>query len=214
MRPASTNPAETFGFGVFGGGNNGSLNNFNTRMDIDLELVWQLENLGFGNLARIRGRRAENQAALVELDRTQDRVAADVARAYEMAQSAAERLREAENEVKLATDSADKNFQGLGQTKQAGNVVLLVIRPLEALIAVQALGDAYNDYYGAVADYNRSQFRLYWAIGQPAQQLGEAGLSSPPYCAPPASATEKANPGPQIDPVRPAASDPERKDGR
>jgi hypothetical protein len=39
---------------------------------------------------------------------------------------------------------------------------------------VQALAQAYNDYYGAVADYDRSQFRLYRALGHPAQALAEA----------------------------------------
>jgi hypothetical protein len=39
--------------------------------------------------------------------------------------------------------------------------------------AVQALGQAYSDYYAAVADYNRGQFRLYRALGQPAQLAGE-----------------------------------------
>jgi len=36
---------------------------------------------------------------------------------------------------------------------------------------VQALAQAYLDYYGAVADANRAQFRLYRALGQPAQAL-------------------------------------------
>jgi hypothetical protein len=52
-----------------------------------------------------------------------------------------------------------------------GNVILPVIRPQEAVAAVQALAQAYNDYYGAVADYDRAQFRLYRALGQPAQAL-------------------------------------------
>ena len=46
-----------------------------------------------------------------------------------------------------------------------------MIRPQEAVAAVQALAQAYNDYYGAVADYNRAQFRLYRALGHPAQML-------------------------------------------
>ena len=62
----------------------------------------------------------------------------------------------------------EKSFQGLSQTKQAGDAVLLVVRPQEAVAAIQALAAAYADYYGAVADYNRAQFRLYRALGQPA----------------------------------------------
>ena len=52
----------------------------------------------------------------------------------------------------------------------AGAIALLV-RPQEAVAAVQALAQAYNDFYGAVADYDRAQFRLYHALGNPAQAL-------------------------------------------
>ena len=61
--------------------------------------------------------------------------------------------------------------------------------------AHEALSDAYNDYYGAVAEYNRAQFRLYWAIGQPAQELGEGGPLLPPYCPPGTGEMPKGNPG-------------------
>ena len=36
------------------------------------------------------------------------------------------------------------------------------------LINRQTLAQAYNDYYGAIADHNRAQFRLYRALGYPA----------------------------------------------
>jgi uncharacterized protein (TIGR03000 family) len=52
-----------------------------------------------------------------------------------------------------------------------GQIVNLVIRPLEAIAAEQALLQAYYDYFGSVADYNRSQFQLYRALGNPAQAL-------------------------------------------
>ena len=48
-----------------------------------------------------------------------------------------------------------------------------MIRPLEAVVALQALNEAYYHYFGAVADYNRAQFELYLALGSPAQALGE-----------------------------------------
>jgi hypothetical protein len=50
-------------------------------------------------------------------------------------------------------------------------VYILVIRPQEVVAAIQSLVLAYNDYFGAVADYNRAQFRLYRALGHPAQML-------------------------------------------
>jgi hypothetical protein len=49
-----------------------------------------------------------------------------------------------------------------------------MVRLQEVLQAVQALGQAYADYDGALAHLNRAQFRLYWAIGSPAP-----GVKSP-----------------------------------
>jgi hypothetical protein len=40
-------------------------------------------------------------------------------------------------------------------------------RPLEPLLAERALADARLHYLDEVIDYNRAQFRLYWAMGQP-----------------------------------------------
>ncbi len=62
----------------------------------------------------------------------------------------------------------------------AGGINILVIRPLEVVAALQALDTAYFDYYGVMADYNRAQFRLYRAIGSPAQALaGHDGVCGP-----------------------------------
>jgi hypothetical protein len=82
----------------------------------------------------------------------QDFVAAEVVQAYTQARSAAAPLNEAETELKDAVESLEKNFEGLGQTKRAGDIVILVIRPQEVVAALQALAQAYLDYYGVVAD--------------------------------------------------------------
>jgi outer membrane protein TolC len=180
LRGASTNPAGTLAGGYFGGGLNDSLGNFGARSDFDIQVLWELQNLGFGNRALVDLRRAENRLSVLDLFRLQDQVAAEVAQAYAQAQSAASRLGKAENELKDALESGNKNFAGLGETKTVnspagGKVILLVIRPQEVVAAIQALVLAYNDYYGAVADYNRAQFRLYRALGEPAQLLAGQG---------------------------------------
>ncbi len=170
LRGGSTNPGG-LAFGVFGGGIDSNTSNFNTRYDADVLVYWQLDNLGFGNRARIDQRRAEQRLATVELFRLQDRVAAEINQSYAQAQQAAKRVVAAERGVKLAVESAEKNLAGLSQTRRAGDVVLLVVRPQEAVASVQALAQAYDDYYTAVADANRAQFRLYRALGKPAQGL-------------------------------------------
>ncbi|MFZ9793860.1 MAG: hypothetical protein ACO3F3_16135, partial [Gemmataceae bacterium] len=81
--------------------------------------------------------------------------------------------KEAEEGLRYALDTADKNYQGLSQTKRAGELLVLVYRPQEVLISIQALQVAYKDYYKAVADNNRAQFKLYRALGHPGQQVTE-----------------------------------------
>jgi outer membrane protein TolC len=180
LRGASTPVTGTLAGGWFGGGINDNLSNFGARSDFDLQILWELRNLGLGNRALVQQRRAENQLALLELFRTQDRIAAEVAQAYAQAQSAAGRLSVVEAELREAVDSANKNLQGLGQFKSAGNnVVILIIRPQEVVAAVQVLAQAYLDYYGAVADYDRAQFRLYHALGHPAQAVTAGNLTGP-----------------------------------
>jgi hypothetical protein len=39
--------------------------------------------------------------------------------------------------------------------------------PIEPLLAVQALHEARLQYLSEVIEYNREQFRLFWAMGQP-----------------------------------------------
>jgi outer membrane protein TolC len=204
LRGASTNPSlGTLAGGYFGGGINDNLSNFGARSDFDIQVLWEFQNLGFGNAARVREQQAGNQLAVLELFGIQDRVAKEVAEAYAQAQSAAGRIVKAERGLKNAVESAEKNFAGLGQTKTAGGmapgskVIVLVIRPQEVVAAVQALSQAYGDYYGAVNDYNRAQFRLYRALGQPAQLLaGQApdcsGTPSNCNMAPPPTARSSA----------------------
>jgi hypothetical protein len=179
IRGWSTPVTGTLGIGVFGGGQNGQLGSYAIREDVDVQLLWQFDNLGFGNRARLHQRSAENRLAAIELFRIQDRIAAEIATYYGQAELAARRVEIAERGVRLSIDSADKNLTGLSQTRHVGELVQLIVRPQEAIVAVQALGQAYADYYGAIADANRAQFRLYRAIGQPAQCVPWDGPAAP-----------------------------------
>jgi outer membrane protein TolC len=170
LRGYSTPVTGTLGAGYFGGGENNNLTNGGLRGDVDVQVLWQLDNLGFGNRARVHQREAESQAAILDLFRLQDRVAAEIVQAYAQAQLAGQRVDAAERGIQAARTSAEKNLLALKETPGAEKAGLLV-RPQEAVAAVQALAQAYADYYGAVADANRAQYRLYRALGQPAQCL-------------------------------------------
>jgi len=179
LRGAATNPAGTLAGGAFGGGLNDNLRDFSARGDFDIQVIWELQNLGFGNRARREERRAEHESSILELFRVQDQVAAEVVQAHALVHSAAGRIKDAESGLRDAADSLAKNLEGLRQTKQ-GDLIVLLIRPQEVVDAVRTLSLAYNDYYAAVADYNRAQFRLYRALGHPAQFLAGDDTACPP----------------------------------
>jgi outer membrane protein TolC len=172
LRGASTPVTGTLAGGLFGGGINDNMSNFGARLDVDVQVLWELKELGFGNRALVRQREAENEVAVLEQFRTQDRIAREVAQAYAQAKSAAARLTDAEAELKDAIESADKNVEGLSQTKSIGNVVIPIVRPQEAVASFQALAQAYSDYYG-----------------HPAQSIGELSDGFP-------TASPAANVGP------------------
>ena len=44
-------------------------------------------------------------------------------------------------------------------------------RPQEVVASLQQLQQAYVNYYRTVADFNRAQFRLFYALGFPAEVL-------------------------------------------
>lgn len=169
LRGNATNPAGGLSSGSFGGGFNSNLSNFGARNSMDLQVLWEFQNLGLGNRAAVREKQAENQIAFWELFRTQDRIAAEVAQTLEQARRSNNRVKLAEEGLKNAIESAQKNLEGLNQTRRVGELLVLVFRPQEVVAAIQAQEQAYRDYYGAIADANRAQFRLYRALGQPAQ---------------------------------------------
>jgi outer membrane protein TolC len=178
MLQGDATPSNTLGAGYFGGGINENMSNFGARSTFDLQFIWELKNLGFGNQASVHQRQAEEQQAWIDLYRTQDRVAAEVVQAHAQAKRACNRVKDAEEGLENAIITAEKNLEGVQQTKKVGNLLVLVSQPLDVVAAIQALNQAYIDYYTAIADANRAQFRLYRNLGQPAQHLTELQQSS------------------------------------
>jgi outer membrane protein TolC len=167
LRGTSSNPAGTFSTGIFGGGINSNLSNFDYRNDFNLQLHWEFQNLGFGNRGRVRERLAENEAATLELFRTQDRIAAEVTQAHAEVQAAEVRRREAEGALRDARELVEQSLKAISQTKSIGRTLTLVVRPQEVVAAMQTLARAYQDHYAAIADWDRGQFRLIRALGRP-----------------------------------------------
>ena len=171
---SNATPDGLLGAGVYGTGQN-SLNHWSGRSDWDAEVVWQFKNLGFGNRGLVTQRRGEQRQALVELFRIQDQVAEEVAQAKAQVEAAAVQVGRAEAEVKSGLASYTGNLRGLGETVRAGQLLQLINRPQEVVAALQQLQQAYLDYYTSANEYNRAQFRLFRALGYPAQELACSG---------------------------------------
>jgi len=199
LRGNATNPAGTLSTGVFGGGVDGRIEHLGTRNSFDVQVLWELQGMGFGNRAAVRERESDNRIAILELFRAQDRIAAEVVQAHSQAVRSASRVKLAEEGLKDAADTVKTNLEGLNQTRRVGDTLVLIFRPQEVVAAVQALDQAYRDYFGAVADANRAQFRLYRALGHPAQCVLKPKSAELP---PPAMAEPRPDP---ITPVKPAA---------
>jgi outer membrane protein TolC len=164
-------PEFLFNGGIFGTGPNSKLNQWDGRVDLSYQLVWQLENMGLGTRARIREAQGTQAQAIVELFKVQDQVAAEVAEAEARLESARDRVGQADRSLREALITFDANLRGLSQTTRFEDILVLVYRPQEVVVALEHLKAAYDEFFGTVADYNRSEFQLYHALGYPAQGL-------------------------------------------
>ncbi len=99
LRPFVPALALTYAGGGFGGGPGSFFGNFNTRGDAAASLYWDIRNLGFTDLAICHRRRAEQQAAGIDLVGVQARVAADIVAAYEARAAASGQMIEARDNV-------------------------------------------------------------------------------------------------------------------
>ncbi|HEY2882811.1 MAG TPA: TolC family protein [Pirellulales bacterium] len=176
----AANPGNTLGGGYYEANRTGNDPTWTGRSDWDFQVVWQLENLGAGNTGSVHQRQGEQRQALVELFRIQDQVAADVAQAYAQVIGATARIQQAQYGLTAAQVSFDGNLKGVSETIRAGDQLQLVIRPQEVTAALLQLRQAYLNYYSSINDYNRAQFRLYHALGYPAQQITRSAAWSTP----------------------------------
>ena len=164
-------PNEYLQAGLFGLGANKSLNQWTGRDDLSYQLIWQLEGFGIGNLARIKKQRGDQSRAIIDLRRTQDRVAADVTRAHARLQSASARVLQADRSLRSAIIAFNGNYEGLRQTTRFGDVLVLVNRPQEVVYALQLMKISLDEYFTTVAEYNRAQFEVFHALGYPAREV-------------------------------------------
>jgi len=150
--------------GAFGGGTNAFVGDFGARGELTAQMFWELRNLGFGNVADVRAQRAVSDESYFRLVEVQAQVGAQISEAAKLAGARFATLNDAQEAVKQATEMYRKlresSFQMLGTQGR--------LDALEALTAIQALNQARVQYLDEVIEFNRAQFRLFTALGQPA----------------------------------------------
>jgi outer membrane protein TolC len=166
-------PSVLLGFSStsFGGGLGNKADNFGGRYDADAMLVWEMRNLGLGERAARRERSAQVQQATFAKLRIMDQVAQEVAEANIQVGIRRQQVEMAQTAISRARDSYQRNIDRIRDAQGL---------PIEVLQAIQALEASQRAYLRAVADYNRSQLQLQWALGWPVSSasVSESGIST------------------------------------
>jgi outer membrane protein TolC len=149
--------------GGFGGGQNGAHTNPDGRSDLDAQLFWELRGLGLGNLADVRLREAERDRSVLNAVLVRAQVASEVSETLRLT----EYRRASLPESRRAIEQAQEMYRILSATSFGMIGPRREFDALEPLLAVQAQNQARLTYLAAVIEYNRSQFRLLTAVGQP-----------------------------------------------
>lgn len=175
LRPFIPSLAFRYSGGGFGGGRNDAFGNFNARSDADVNLYWEVQNLGLADKAIAKQRAAQKRTADLQMLKLQDRVASEVVRAEKERIAALRQMQEASRAVPEAQASLDLNLTNI----RRGAGLPGATRPIEVLQPIQALALARTDHLDAVLAYNRAQFRLYRAIGRPAMLASAPSPEAP-----------------------------------
>jgi outer membrane protein TolC len=145
-------------YGAFGAGTGGNITNGGDRLDFDAAAWWEIRNLGLGErAARLDARAQIEQARQREIE-TMDLVAREIVEAHAQVQSRRQQITYAEQGIRSAEQSYQKN---LARIQNAQGL------PIEVLQSILALDSARREYLRSVTDYNTSQFRLHRALGWP-----------------------------------------------
>ena len=167
--------------GAFGGGSSlttPGLANFAGRSDFDVMAFWTLSNLGLGNLALQKQRRAEAGQAAGERSRIIAEIRTEVSVAHASVEAARQQIEITTREQTSAEAGFREDLERIRNT---------VGRPIEVVNSLQLLNQARVARIRAVVDYNKAEFRLFVSLGSPPPPgnppntpLNLAPVASPP----------------------------------
>jgi len=196
-----------FSGGGFGGGSNlvrPVFGGFGGRTDLDVLAYWSIRNLGVGNLALIRAADANLKATRYQEIAVLNLVRSEVAEAYARTHARFARIGTYEAAVRSGLDGFREDFALI---RERG---VRTVLPIELLNNFRLLNEARRAYLDAIVDYNRSQFEMYVALGQPPADALARPVPVDGYASsgiPAAGAPGPSRPRPDPAPVPTAAAD-------
>lgn len=150
-----------FSSGGFGGGSNlvsPVFGGFGGRSDFDVFSYWTLQNLGVGNLSLINLAKARLGVVRYEQIAVLDQVRAEIAEAYAKTHARYAQIGTAERGVRSGTKGFREDLIRIQNT---------VAPAIETIDSLRLLARARYSYLDSIANYDRAQFELYVALGQP-----------------------------------------------
>ncbi len=166
MLPFAPTVLVGFSAGDFGGGSNRiaatgeqpRFGSFAGRTDVDVLMYWSLRNLGVGNAAMIQLSKSQlRQQELRELE-TLDQIRAEVASAQARVLARFGQIDTYEKAIKSSQNAFTQDLKRIINGEGL---------PIEVVDSLRLLGRSRFAYLDTIVDYNRAQFELYVALGQP-----------------------------------------------
>jgi outer membrane protein TolC len=173
LLPFSPNVIVGFSAGTFGGGSNlvaNAFGRFGGRTDFDAVAYWTLRNLAVGNRALIDAAAARHNISNFEQVAVLNRVRSEVAAAHARTQARLAQIAINEKAVRSGQEGFREDFNRIRAREGL---------PIEVLNNLRLLARARMEYLGAIIDYNRAEYELYVALGQPPAGAVAHSVSSP-----------------------------------
>jgi outer membrane protein TolC len=151
--------------GGYGGESNlvsGGFSPLAGRTDIDAMAVWNIQNLGFGNRARVKEANAIVGQALAEYESIKNRIRREVADALAESRESVRQLEYARKAALNSKEGFDLDLLrikgGVGEGRNAP-------RPIELLDSFNNILVARQELVAAITRFDIAQFRLFVAVG-------------------------------------------------
>ncbi len=165
--PFSPTSLVGFSAGGFAGGSNlvrPIFGGMSGRTDLDAIMYWTIQNMGAGNIAMIRLADAQLKVTQFQQIEILNLVRADVAEAYARAHARYNQIATYEDAVRSGYLAYHED---LDRTLSMGGDRPRDVLPIELLNSFDLLANARVEYIDAIVDYNKAQFAMYVALGQP-----------------------------------------------